>query len=122
MKNSGKINKEVTLDNLFAWAESDPDLLDEWFDQQVNDLIAGAPEKHRRKLRGLQFKIDMERKKAKTPMAACITISRLMYDSFYELHSTLQHGGPISHQKPARNASVVDLRSRQPKNTGNKDE
>src|SRR5690606_39594129 len=41
------------------------------------------------KLRGLQFRVDMERRRAKSPMAACIAISAMMHDSFDQLRQAL---------------------------------
>jgi hypothetical protein len=38
--------------------------------------------KHR--LNGLQFKIDMERRKSKTSMKACIVMSNLLMEKFYD--------------------------------------
>jgi len=38
-----------------------------------------------RKLRGLQFKVDMLRRKHKTPLAACIAISELLMEHAYQL-------------------------------------
>lgn len=38
-----------------------------------------------RRLNGLQFKINMIRRKHKSPMGACIAISEMMVDKLYEL-------------------------------------
>ena len=56
----------------------------------VNDIIESCEdEDQKRRLKGLQFQIDMERRKAKTPMAACIKISEMMHDSFHKLREAL---------------------------------
>ena len=47
----------------------------------IEALIARAAPVRQRRLRGLQFRIDMERRRARTPMAACIRIQSLMWDS-----------------------------------------
>jgi len=39
-----------------------------------------------RRLRGLQFRIDMERRRARTPMAACLRLSAMMWDSLLGQH------------------------------------
>lgn len=38
-----------------------------------------------RRLNGLQFRVDMIRRKHKTPLAACIAISKLLMDHVYQL-------------------------------------
>lgn len=71
-----------TINHLITWAEKEPELLQQWFEQEVENLISSAPITHQDKLRGLQFKIEMEKRRAKNPMASCIAISKLMYESF----------------------------------------
>ncbi|NIR25446.1 MAG: DUF3135 domain-containing protein, partial [Gammaproteobacteria bacterium] len=63
------------FDKLREMAEQDPEQLERLRVELCDRLIQDAPEKYRRKLRGLQFRIDMERRRAKSPMAACIAIS-----------------------------------------------
>jgi len=74
---------------------SDPFDFDEWADLASNDpagfeqrrkncieqFIDRIPVSRQRRLRGLQFRIDMERKKARTPLGACIKLSSMMWDS-----------------------------------------
>jgi|TARA_B100000315_G_scaffold19586_1_gene17211 hypothetical protein len=43
----------------------------------------------RRRLEGLQFKVEAERKKARTPLAACVRISEMMCRSLAELHKSM---------------------------------
>ncbi len=56
----------------------------------IDDFLRQFPDPERRRLRGLQFRIDMERRRARTPMAACIRLSSMMWDSL------LGHGGLIN--------------------------
>lgn len=72
-------------------AEQDPEGLERLRIELCDQLIQSAPAKYRRRLRGLQFRIDMERRRARTPMAACIAISAMMQESFYQLRLAL-HG------------------------------
>jgi len=77
------------FDVLKKMAESDPEGLEQLRQQYVNEIIDTAPEKARRKLRGLQFQIDAQRQIHTTPLAACIKISQMMYESFSELRFML---------------------------------
>jgi len=56
-----------------------------------------------RMLNGLQFKIDMTRRKHKSPMGSCIAISAMMMDQVHQLlnvdfSTILQHGKKVPHQ------------------------
>lgn len=77
------------FDQLREMAQKDPEGLERLRVQLCDQLIQSAPEAYRRKLRGLQFRVDMERRRAKTPMAACIAISGMMHDSFDRLRQVL---------------------------------
>lgn len=77
------------FDQLVKLAQEDPQALENLRQTLCQNLIAQAPESYQHRLRGLQFKIDMERRKAKTPMAACIKLSSMMQDSFHQLRSAL---------------------------------
>lgn len=61
----------------------------------IENLIASAPEASQRRLRGLQFKIDMERRRAVTPLGACVRISEMMWDKVFELHEALNDGASL---------------------------
>lgn len=63
-------------------AMQDPDAFEQRRQDCITDLIERAPLPRQRRLRGLQFRIDMERRRARTPLGACIKISAMMWDSF----------------------------------------
>jgi len=77
------------FDDLVLLAKNNPEEFEILRTNLCNALIERAPETSRRRLRGIQFQIDMERRKASNPMAACIRISQMMHDSFEELRLTL---------------------------------
>ncbi|OUS00246.1 hypothetical protein A9Q81_10780 [Gammaproteobacteria bacterium 42_54_T18] len=79
----------LDFEELLRLAQSDPDKLEQLRIQWCEQIIHEAPSEYRRKLRGLQFRIDMERRKAKNPMAACISLSGMMHDSFDRLRYAL---------------------------------
>lgn len=91
-----------SFDKLRELAQNDPTELERLRIELCEQIIHDAPEQYRRRLRGLQFKIDMERRKAKSPMAACITISGMMHDSFDKLRVALNEAaGTTSTTEPA---------------------
>ncbi len=57
----------------------------------IDDFIAQVPGEDRRlQLRRLQWRIDRVRERASNPMAACIELSRMMWDSFSHLRENYQ--------------------------------
>lgn len=78
-----------SFDVLREMAQRDPEALERLRVQLCDQLIQDAPPAYRRKLRGLQFRVDMERRRAKSPMAACIAISGMMHDTFDKLRQAL---------------------------------
>lgn len=91
-----------SFDKLRDMAQNNPDELERLRIELCEQLIHEAPEQYRRRLRGLQFRIDMERRKAKSPMAACITISGMMHDSFDKLRMALNEAaGNVAPSQPA---------------------
>jgi Protein of unknown function (DUF3135) len=113
-KNLQELNCNMELpdfDRLVEMAKNRPDELEALRDALIAEAIASARSGNRRRLRGLQFQIDMARKKAKTPMAACIRISALMHESLAELRAHLNDPvrviGPI--QRPNMAAKVLSM-------------
>lgn len=73
------------FDQLVEMAQQCPEELEALREALVEEVITSARSDSQRRLRGLQFQIDMARRKAKTPLAACMRISELMYESLAEL-------------------------------------
>ena len=85
------MKKLPEFEDLVKMAKEDPEGLENLRKECIDEIINSAnDEDQRRRLRGLQFKIDMEREKAKNPMAACIKLSQMMHDSFAKLRDLLK--------------------------------
>lgn len=85
-KQHGQLNEQlrkfvVNFDEWSELASSDPDSFESRRQTMLDDFFEQIPAERQHRLRGLQFRIDMERRKAKTPLAACIRISNMMWDS-----------------------------------------
>lgn len=65
-------------------AKTDPEAFEKKRLERIEELISQRPKEKQHHLRQLQWKIDMERKKCKNPMAACIKISQMMWDKHIE--------------------------------------
>lgn len=55
-----------------------------------------------KRLRGLQFQIDMERKRARNPLNSCIKISCLMWESFFDMRDSLNEHPFAEYRTPDR--------------------
>lgn len=99
-----------SFDQLLKMAKEDPEQLDQLQKEMCEELIRNAPADYQRKLRGTQFKIDMERRRARSPIASCKKISEMMQDSFSELRDALGEVQNIKtpQVKSALNQSVVN--------------
>jgi hypothetical protein len=102
-----------------AWARlarENPEAFERAREQEIRKLIDARPDLQHR-LEGLQFRIDAERKLARTPLKACLRLSALMWSSFYDLKDQLDglaagaasRGGAPAAQLP-READVIPLR------------
>ena len=64
-----------------ALAEKDPAAFEKLRLAAIEAYIESVPDEHQARLRRLQWRIDQERRLARTPMAACLRLSRMMWDS-----------------------------------------
>ena len=57
----------------------------EEFENKRKELIQNLIQNcyNQRKLKGMQFRLDMERKLKKHPMGSCLSFSNLMFESFF---------------------------------------
>ncbi len=107
-----------SFDELVAINRHSPADLESLRAALIKDAIEQAPRNTQRRLNGLQFQVDMERRRASNPMAACIRISRMMHESLGELTSLLR---PESRERyravttPKEAANVIPLRASEPR-------
>lgn len=83
------MNKWPSFDQLIKMAETHPEALEQFRQREVEALIDSAPDDIQRRLRGLQFQIDCQRRIHPTPIGACVAISRMMHESVARLHQVL---------------------------------
>lgn len=110
-------SRSFDFDALRELARSDPEGFEDRRRALIEDLIGQAPQWQQRRLRGLQWRVDMERQRASNPLAACIVLSRMMWESVAGhggLLETIESNGTVPHQKTDRNADVIVLERRDP--------
>lgn len=69
------------FDEWASLADSDPEAFEKLRRSLIDQCIEAAPEDRRQRLRSLQWRIDQERARAKSPLGACIRLTRMMWDS-----------------------------------------
>lgn len=79
----------LSHEQLAKIAKEDPERLEQIRQDLINELIESVPEHRQKRLRGLQFQIDCQRKLHSSPMGACIAISRMMHESLHRLNDLL---------------------------------
>lgn len=112
----------VPLPDFETWmtlAKEDPDRFEALRLATIDDFISQVPEGKRLHLRRLQWRIDQVRDRARTPLAACVALSRMMWDSFSDLRESYKDlqddGQPIHARRPQpRNAKVLEFRRQAP--------
>lgn len=79
------------FDTLKHWALAEPERLDALLHQQIEALIAQVGPDQQRRLRGLQFRIDCQRRLARNNLDSCIRIANMMHDSLYDMRRHIVH-------------------------------
>jgi len=109
--------KQMGFDEWLDLAMNDPDGFEAARTAAIQGFLDSAPSHSRQRLTGLQWRIDMIRKKSKTPMAACQTIYSMMWDQLAgdggmiaSLKSVAD--GHFTPLKPRFNASILPFQHR----------
>ncbi len=110
---------QTTSFNFDEWmqlAKDNPEAFEKKRLEAIQDVISISKDDSQKRLQGLQWQIDQMHNSSKTPMAACINISRMMWenvqgeDGLVETLNQLTGKTPIK-QKVVKRAEVVQLRA-----------
>ncbi|HHJ16637.1 MAG TPA: DUF3135 domain-containing protein [Gammaproteobacteria bacterium] len=102
---------QVDFDNWSELARSDPEAFEARRAEVIEQMIQSMPEHRQQRMRCLQWKIDQVRDRAANPMAACIKLSEMMWDSLVGpggLREVLERVGQGEFEPPPK-ASVLDF-------------
>ena len=80
---------DFDFDDWVKIAREDPEGFELRRREAIEALIDSAPAEQQARLRGLQFRIDLERSRSTTALSACIRLNRLMWDQFALLRESL---------------------------------
>lgn len=108
------------FDDWSRLAKDDPSAFEARRLALIEEFLRQFPQPDQRRLRGLQFRIDMVRRRARTPMGACLKISSMMWESLLGsrgLKTALDtllaypaHPGPAISTGLATSARVIPFR------------
>ncbi len=90
-------------------AETNPEAFEFNRQRLIESVLAKA--KHSDRLKRLQWRIDVERQRSKTPISACLRLSSMMLDSVYG-EAGLADALSGKAVKKDKMAKVVDIASR----------
>lgn len=111
---------DFDFDDMARLAQDDPDTFERRRQEMLAEVIDQATPEIQRRLQGLQWQIDQVRNTASNPMASCIRITRMMWDSVLEEDGLLENlerlqSGDLSGRKqPQQAATVIPLHDRNP--------
>ena len=74
------------FDDWSRLAKDDPSAFEARRQALIEEFLRQFPQPDQQRLRGLQFRIDMVRRRARTPMGACLKISSMMWESLLGNH------------------------------------
>ena len=110
---SQSVLQHLEFDDWVDLARTDPASFEALRARLIDEAINRAPSaEQRRRLRGLQWRVDMVRSRSRTPIAACLDISAMMWDALLGedgMVNTLR-----SPRRPARTPADVVTLSRPP--------
>ena len=87
---------QIDFDSWSRMAREDPAAFEQHRSALIEAMIRSADPERQSRLRRLQWRIDQERRRAGTPIAACMALSRMMWDQVYGpggLLSAMDHLG-----------------------------
>lgn len=114
---STRHEQHINFDEWLELAKRDPEGFEIRRQAVIETYISGLPPSKQRRLRGLQFRIDMERQRARTAMGACIKLSSMMWDAMVgpggltaSIHLLVTEKPHAVKTKPLHNAQILSFR------------
>ena len=114
------MNDQTTSFNFDEWmqlAKDDPEAFEQQRLNTLQNAISSSSNSSQKRLKGLQWQIDQVCKTSRTPMAACLNISRMMWQTVQGeegLVDTLNQltGKTPPKRKVTHSADVVPFRTK----------
>jgi Protein of unknown function (DUF3135) len=107
---------EFDFEEWVKLAKEDPDAFENKRQQTIQKLIDNSQPKIRKRMQGLQWQIDQIRSAADNPMASCLKISQMMWDSAVGDDGLVDHLQQLTNPNPnklnkvRRSATIINLK------------
>lgn len=104
-----------------GWRElirTDPEAFEAKRREVIESYISSVPADRQQRLRRLQWRIDIERKRAANPLQSCLSIYSMMMDSVYGDHGLLNAIYALRNAAPVTKKSADILPFRQAVDAG----
>ncbi len=95
------------FDTLVTLHKEQPEELERIRTELTDAILENTTGDSRRRLQGLQFRINMELRRARTPEARFVKISSMMHEAFAELNHVLHHPGEPGATEASREARII---------------
>ncbi len=86
----GEDDFEKWFEEMACLAQEDPEAFERRRAELIEEAISEADPEYQERLRRLQWRIDMERKRCKTALAACLRLYEMMWDFIYAENGFLE--------------------------------
>ncbi len=87
---SGEDDFEKWFEEMACLAQENPKAFERRRAELIEEAISQADPEYQERLRRLQWRIDMERKRCKTALAACLRLYEMMWDFIYAENGFLE--------------------------------
>ncbi len=88
-------------------ANTDPKAFEKKRELAIEAVILSMPDDKQQRIRRLQWRIDQERRLSKSPMAACIRLSNMMWENVLGENGLLDHLRYADLDKPAQKKHLL---------------
>jgi len=79
----GNVSFEEWFEEMASLARKDPELFEKKRKELIQEALSQASPENRERLERLQWRIDRERERAKTPLGACIRLYDMLMEMVY---------------------------------------
>ncbi len=105
--------------NFDEWAKiakEDPDAFEDMRKKMIQDVIEATSPEVKKRMQGLQWKIDNIRSTSPNPMASCLKISQMMWDNVLGEEGLLENMRKLNDpeqiskpKQPKESATIINL-------------
>ena len=109
---SGDSVTEINFEHWATLASTDPQKFEELRQDKISSFINSATGQRHQRLVGLQWQIDSIRTQhQESPIAACLAMSELMWETFYQLTEVLKSQAESGLQAPipSMQANIINF-------------